>query len=297
MKKMIALLMAALMVLSLGACGSKTDETKKETESKAADTTEETEANEQTDTTKETEANDDQQAEDIGYDVLVIGVDDTFAPMGFLDENNELVGFDIDLANAVAKKLGVEVKFQVIDWSMKEQELKQGNIDLIWNGYTITDARREEVLFTNAYLDNNQVVVVMADSGIQTLADLDGKVVAAQEDSSAVEAIDSKAEVAATFSDRPEFATNDMALMDMEAGRADAVVADSVLLNYIISHKADPSKYYILEENFGSEEYGIGARKEDTALVDAINKAIEELKADGTAKEISMKWFGEDIVK
>ena len=221
----------------------------------------------------------------------------TFAPMGFLDENNELTGFDIEMAQAVSEKLGIPVEFQTIEWSMKEQELNQGNIDLIWNGYSVTDERAEKVLFTKAYLDNKQVVVTMADSGIKTLADLDGKVVAAQGESSAVDAIDSHPEIADTFADRPEFSTNDEAIMDMEAGRSDAVVADSVLLNYVISHKEDPSKYVILEEDLGSEEFAVGVRKEDTALCDAINKAFEELKADGTAAELSVKWFGEDVVK
>lgn len=264
MKKLMALVLAVIMVLSMAACG------KGDTKEAASAT---------------------------GYTKLIIGVDDTFAPMGFRDENNELVGFDIELAQAVAAKIGVEIEFQVIDWSMKEQELNQKNIDVIWNGYTITEERKEKVAFTDAYLDNKQVVVTMADSGITTLADLEGKVVAAQIDSSAVEAMDAMPEVSSTFADRPEFDTNDMAILDMESGRADAVVADSVLLNYVISHKDDPSKYVILEEDFGSEEYGIGVRKEDTALLDAINKAIDELKADGTAGEISTKWFGEDVVK
>lgn len=264
MKKLMAIVLVMIMVLSMAACGGK------EVKGEASAT---------------------------GYTKLVIGVDDTFAPMGFRDESNDLVGFDIELAQAVAKKIGVEIEFQVIDWSMKEQELNQKNIDVIWNGYTITEERKEKVAFTDAYLDNKQVVVTMADSGIKTLADLSGKVVAAQIDSSAVDAMDAMPEISGTFADRPEFDTNDMAILDMEAGRAHAVVADSVLLNYVISHKPDPSKYVILEEDFGSEEYGIGVRKEDTALLDAINKAIDELKADGTAGEISTKWFGSDIVK
>lgn len=293
MKKFMSVLLVCAMILSLAACGSgKTGETTGQKDTEAASDTKK-EPDTKTGESKETEG-----GADIGYTKLIIGVDDTFAPMGFLDENNELTGFDIELAKAVGEKLGVEVEFQVIDWSMKEQELAQGNVDLIWNGYTITDERIEKgVLFTKPYLDNKQVVVVMADSGIKTLADLNGKTVAAQEQSSAVEAMDAMPEISSVFGERPEFATNDMAIMDLEAGRSDAVVADSVLLNYVISHKDDPSKYVILEEDFGSEEYGIGARKEDTALVDAINKAIETLKADGTAAQISEKWFGEDIVK
>lgn len=281
MKKITAVLWTAAAAMMLTACGGSADSA--QTDAPASDTS------------QQTDAQDTQAALD--YDKLIIGVDDTFAPMGFIDENGDLAGFDIDMAKAVGEKLGIPVEFQTVEWTMKEQELNQGNIDLIWNGYSITDERKEEVLFTNPYLDNEQVVVTMADSGIETLDDLAGKVVAAQENSSAVEAIDAHPDLAATFADRPEFATNDMAIMDMEAGRSDAVIADSVLLNYVISHKDDPSQYRILDENLGTEEYGVGCRKEDTALCDAINQAFDELKADGTAAEISEKWFGEDIVK
>lgn len=288
MKKLSLFLAGILTVAALTACGGNTDNTGNTgATGNTGDTAQQTSA----DTAAESASS------DLGYTELIIGVDDTFAPMGFLDENNELTGFDIELAKAVGEKLGIEMKFQTIEWSMKEQELNQGNIDLIWNGYTITPARQEEVLFTNAYLDNKQVVVVMADSDIQTLEDLAGKVVAAQENSSAIDAMNSKPEIMDSFANLAEFSTNDMAIMDMEAGRADAVVADSVLLEYVISHKDDPSQYRILDEDFGSEEFGIGCRKEDTALCEAINNAIEELKADGTAAEISTTWFGENIVK
>lgn len=315
MKRLTALLLAAVMVMSMAACGNNAAQTKatenKETQAPAtasetkatqaqdteattaaADETQETKAN--APETQETKAN---EPEALGYEKLIIGVDDTFAPMGFLDENNELVGFDIDMAKAVGEKLGIEVEFQVVNWDMKEQELNQGNIDLIWNGYSITDERKEKVNFSNAYLDNDQVVVTMAESGIASLADLAGKTVAAQTDSSAVEAMDANPDISSTFGDRPTFDTNDMAIMDMEAGRSDAVVADKVLLDYVISHKDDPSKYVILEEGLGAEEYAVGVRKEDTALLEALNNALAELKADGTAAEISTKWFGSDIVK
>ena len=295
MKKAIAMFLAALMACSLAACGSGEETTAAQTAGAGAESQEAEASQEESGEATETAGEETQAALD--YEELIIGVDDTFAPMGFLDENNELTGFDIDMANAVSEKLGIPVTFQTIEWSMKEQELNQGNIDLIWNGYSVTEERKQEVLFTDSYLDNKQVVVVMADSGIETLEDLAGKVVAAQEDSSAVAAIDAHPEIAETFGDRPEFSTNDMAIMDMEAGRSDAVVADSVLLEYVISHKDDPSQYRILEEDLGSEEFAVGVRKEDTALAEAINQAFEELKADGTAAEISVKWFGEDIVK
>ena len=303
MKKFTAVCFAAVMAMSLAACGNDSGKTSGDGENQTAAQsqadTQEAQSGEETQDLGESDGTASETADvtDIGYDHLIIGVDDTFAPMGFLDENNDLVGFDIDLANAAAQKLGVTVEFQVINWDMKEQELNQGNVDLIWNGYSITDERKEQVNFTEPYLDNEQVVVTMADSGISSLDDLAGKVVAAQISSSAVEAMDAHPEISDTFADRPVFDTNDMAIMDMEAGRSDAVVADKVLLDYVISHKDDPSQYVILEDGFGSEEYAVGVRKEDTQLLDALNQVLDEMKADGTAAEISEKWFGADIVK
>ena len=120
---------------------------------------------------------------------MIIGIDDKFAPMGFRDENNEIVGFDIDMAKAAAEKMGIDVKIQPIDWKTKESELSSGRIDLIWNGYTITDERKEKVLFTKPYLKNAQVVVTLADSEITKLDDLAGKNIGIQSLSSAVDAL------------------------------------------------------------------------------------------------------------
>lgn len=226
-------------------------------------------------------------------DALVIGVDDTFAPMGFRDENNELVGFDIDLANAMAKKMDTEIKFQPIDWSMKETELNGGNIDLIWNGYTITDKRKEQVNFTEAYLNNKQVIVVLSDSDVKTKEDLKGKVISLQKESSALEAVNADVAFVNALKDKPiEFDTNIECFMDLEAKRSDAIVCDEVLARYVIKQRGEDN-YKVLEDNFGDEEYGIGVRKEDKELLDNLNKALNECKEDGTYKEIYNKWFAE----
>jgi len=163
---------------------------------------------------------------------LVMGLDDTFAPMGFRDEKGNLVGFDVDLANEVAERIGVTMKFQPIDWSMKETELNGGNIDLIWNGYTITAERQEKVAFTKPYLENSQIIVTMADSDIVTKADLAGKNVTVQAESSALDAINAEPDVAASFGELVEFATNNEAFSDLESGRSDALVVDEVNARY-----------------------------------------------------------------
>ena len=116
---------------------------------------------------------------------FVLGLDDSFPPLGFRDDNNEIVGYDIDLAKEVAKRLGVNFKAQPIDWDAKEMELETGKIDCIWNGFTITEDRKAALSMTFAYLDNEQVVVVRKDSGIKTLADMKGKIIGIQSGSSA----------------------------------------------------------------------------------------------------------------
>ncbi|HOA20763.1 MAG TPA: amino acid ABC transporter substrate-binding protein [Sedimentibacter sp.] len=224
---------------------------------------------------------------------LIMGLDDTFAPMGFRDEKGELVGFDVDLANEVAERIGVTIKFQPIDWSMKETELNAGNIDLIWNGYTITAERQEKVAFTKPYLENSQIIVTLADSDINTKVDLAGKNVAVQAESSALDAINSEPEVAESFGELVEFSTNNEAFSDLESGRTDALVVDEVNARYFMKQVGE-EKYKVLDEDFGDEEYGIGLRKEDTELLKKINDAMDEMKKDGTYDAIYAKWFSEN---
>ncbi|HOW22438.1 MAG TPA: amino acid ABC transporter substrate-binding protein [Sedimentibacter sp.] len=228
-----------------------------------------------------------------GTEELIMGLDDTFAPMGFRDEKGDIVGFDVDLANEVAKRIGVTIKFQPIDWSMKETELNARNIDLIWNGYTITPERQEKVAFTKPYLENSQVIVILAGSDINTKADLAGKNVAVQAESSALDAINSEPEVAATFGSLVEFSTNNEAFIDLDSGRTDALVVDEVNARYYMKQIGE-EKYKVLEEDFGDEEYGIGLRKEDTELLKKINDAMDAMKKDGTYDKIYAKWFSEN---
>jgi len=176
---------------------------------------------------------------------------------------------------------------------MKETELNAGNIDLIWNGYTITPARQEMVNFTKPYLENSQIIVTLADSDINTKADLAGRNVAVQAESSALDAINAEPEVAASFGDLAEFATNNEAFIDLEAGRSEALVVDEVLARYYMKQKGE-EKYKVLEEDFGDEEYGVGVRKEDTELLEKLNKVFDEMIEDGTYDEIYSKWFSEN---
>ena len=177
------------------------------------------------------------EAEPILMDKLVMGVDDSFPPMGFRDSSGEIVGFDISLATEVAKRLDVELVIQPIDWAVKEQELATKKIDVIWNGYTITDARREMVLFSQPYMSNNQVAVVNSADGYKTLDDLAGKKVGVQSGSSTMDAIEAN-EAFSSSIELVEFKENTVALLDLEKGGLDAVVLDEVVANYYISEKS-----------------------------------------------------------
>ncbi|MFM1653296.1 amino acid ABC transporter substrate-binding protein [Brevibacillus sp. B_LB10_24] len=224
---------------------------------------------------------------------LVIGIDDKFAPMGFRDENNEIVGFDIDYARAAAEKMGYKAVFQPIDWNAKESELNSGRIDLIWNGYTITDERKQKVLFTKPYLENAQVVAVMAKSDIQKLDDLAGKVVGLQAQSSAADALDAN-EIKSKIKTVNEFKDNVLALSDLKIGRLDAVVIDEVVARYYMSK--EPETFRLLDESLAPEEYGVGVKQGNEKLLEELQKALDEMNQDGTAAKISEKWFGEDKV-
>ncbi|MCD1147719.1 amino acid ABC transporter substrate-binding protein [Peptoniphilus sp. KCTC 25270] len=224
----------------------------------------------------------------------IIGLDDTFAPMGFRDENGELVGFDVELAEDAAERMGIQIEFQPIDWSMKETELNAGNIDFIWNGYSITPEREEKVAFSTPYLENRQIIVTMADSEVNTKADLEGKVISIQAESSALDAVNKEPDFVNALGEAPvEYATNNEAFKDVEIGRADAIVVDEVLARYYMKQNGE-EKYKVLEENFGDEEFGVGVRKDDTALLEALNDAFAAQKDDGKYDEIYSKWFADN---
>ena len=226
---------------------------------------------------------------------IVVGLDDNFPPMGFRDEKNELVGFDIDMAREAAKRLGLEVEFKPIDWSAKEAELSSKRVDALWNGLTITEERKKNIAFTAPYMENHQIIVVPAGSAIKTRADLAGKVVGAQEGSSAVDAVKKEEAVFKSFKELKTFGDNVTALMDLSAGRLEAVVVDEVVGRYYVAKK--PENYTVLAEDFGTEDYGVGFRKDDEATRNKINDALNEMKKDGKAAEIANKWFGADVIK
>ncbi len=224
---------------------------------------------------------------------LVMGLDDSFPPMGFRDENQNIVGFDVDVAKEVAKRMGVELKLQPIDWKAKEQELDTGNVDCLWNGFTKTAERGEKMNLSDPYMKNTQVVVVLADSDIKTLDDLAGKTVIVQGGSTAEEAVDAKEGFKDTLKELVVIEDNVKAMMDLGVGGSDAVIMDEVVARYYTEKEA--GKYRLLDDTLADEEYVVGFRKNDQTLRDEVQKYLNEMAKDGTLASIADTWFGKDI--
>lgn len=279
-KRLLSAVMASAMVLSLAACGGA------KTETTAAETT--AEKKEETTTAGTTAA---ETAEAAGG-TLIVGFDQDFPPMGFVGDNGEYTGFDLDLAKEVASRLGLEYKAQPIAWDSKDMELESGNIDCIWNGFTIT-GREDDYTWTTPYMANKQVFVVANDSDIKSQADLAGKVVEVQADSSAEAALKENQDLANTFGQLLTTPDYNTAFMDLEQGAVNAVAMDVIVAGYQIKQRN--ADFKILDDSLSEEEYGIGFKKGNTELRDKVQGALEEMAADGTLAKISDEWFGEDV--
>ena len=279
-KRLLSAVMASAMVLSLAACGGA------KTETTAAETT--AEKKEETTTAGTTTA---ETAEAAGG-TLIVGFDQDFPPMGFVGDNGEYTGFDLNLAKEVASRLGLEYKAQPIAWDSKDMELESGNIDCIWNGFTIT-GREDDYTWTTPYMANKQVFVVANDSDIKSQADLAGKVVEVQADSSAEAALKENQDLANTFGQLLTTPDYNTAFMDLEQGAVDAVAMDVIVAGYQIKQRN--ADFKILDDSLSEEEYGVGFKKGNTELRDKVQGALEEMAADGTLAKISDEWFGEDV--
>lgn len=279
-KRLLSAVMASAMVLSLAACGGA------KTETTAAETT--AEKKEEATTAGTTAA---ETAEAAGG-TLIVGFDQDFPPMGFVGDNGEYTGFDLDLAKEVASRLGLEYKAQPVAWDSKDMELESGNIDCIWNGFTIT-GREDDYTWTTPYMANKQVFVVANDSDIKSQADLAGKVVEVQADSSAEAALKENQDLANTFGQLLTTPDYNTAFMDLEQGAVDAVAMDVIVAGYQIKQRN--ADFKILDDSLSEEEYGVGFKKGNTELRDKVQGALEEMSADGTLAKISDEWFGEDV--
>lgn len=284
-KRVVCAALVSIMTMSLAACSGGA--TSAPAETKAESTEAKTEAAETTE--KAAEAEGETKAEG---GTLIVGFDQDFPPMGFMGDDGEYTGFDLELAQEAAKRLGLEYKPQPIAWDAKDMELESGNIDCIWNGFTMT-GREDGYTWSEPYMENSQVFVVAGDSGIKSQADLAGKVVECQVDSSAEAALKEVPDLTATFAQLLTTADYNTAFMDLEQGAVDAIAMDVVVAGYQISQRN--ADFVILEDSLAAEEYAIGFKKGNTELKDKVQGALEEMAADGTLKTISEKWFGKDI--
>ena len=293
MKKTLAMMTAAMMVAgALAGCGSSSSTPAATTAAatEAATTAAATEA-------ATTEAAGDTTAAAEGTvktpsGKFTVGFDQEFPPMGFVGDDGEFTGFDLDLAKEVASRLGLEFVPQPINWDAKDMELESGNIDCIWNGFTM-QGREDAYTWVGPYMANNQVFVVNADSDIASKADLAGKAVEVQKDSSGLAALQDDAELSASFGSMTEVADYNTALMDLESGACDAVCMDSIVAGYQIKSSGKDMK--ILDDTLSVEEYGIGFKKGEDELAKAVYDTLMEMKDDGTVAKISNDWFGSDV--
>lgn len=275
MKKVFAAVLSIILVMGcISGCGSSSQE------KQASDTSD----------VKQT------SSDKAKKDTFTVGFDQDFPPYGYVDDDGNYTGFDLEMAAEVAKRLDLELVLQPVDWDAKDMELSSGAIDCIWNGFTI-NGREDEYEWSKAYMDNSQVIVVMSDSGIKSYDDLKGKVVTVQTDSAAQDALDSEehTDLKASFADLVVCADYNSAFMDLESGAVDAIAMDIGVANYQIDSRDDSDSYKVLDEKLTSEQYGIGFLKGNTQLRDKIETTLEEMVKDGTFAKISEKWFGYDV--
>lgn len=269
MRKFIALILSVCVVMSMTACAGNKDEK----ESEAA---------------KNTGSGDKK--------TFTVGFDAEYAPYGYMDENGEYVGFDLELAEAVCEMEGWELVKQPISWDSKDFELEAGNIDCIWNGFTI-DGRENDYEWSDPYVDNSQVIVVAEDSGINTLADLEGKIVGVQAASAAYSLLTGEgkqADLGATFGTLQEFGDYNMAFIELQAGSIEALAMDIGVANYQIESRGEGFK--ILDEKLNTEQYGIGFLKGNTELRDIVNADVKKLNEDGTVGKLAEKYGISDLI-
>ena len=282
-KKTVSIMVAATMALSLFAgCGSSKDTATEDTsKTESTDTADDSSEDASAETTDESSRT-----------TFTVGFDAEYPPYGYMDDDGEYTGFDLELAQEVAKRLGLEYKAQPIAWDSKDMELESGNIDCIWNGFTMT-GREDDYTWTEPYMANQQVFVVANDSDINSQADLAGKIVEVQADSSAEAALKEAPELTATFKELLTTADYNTAFMDLEQGAVDAIAMDVIVAGYQIQQRN--ADFKILDDSLSEEEYGVGFKKGNTELRDKVQSTLEEMAEDGTLQEVSEKWFSKDV--
>ena len=278
-KKLAVVLIAALTVSTMAVgCGSSKD-------SSSTDT-------------KETKTESSKDSVSNGGDTFTVGFDAEYPPYGYMDDDGEYTGFDLELAQAVCDLEGWTLVKKPINWDSKDMELNSGSIDCIWNGFTM-NGREDDYTFSTPYVDNSQVIVVAENSGIEKLSDLEGKTVGVQAASAALDLLNSEEEggqkaLADTFGSLNEFADYNTAFTELQAGALDALAIDIGVAKYQINSRGDG--YKILDETLNTEQYAIGFKKGNTELCDKVNADLEKLAEDGTVEKLAEKYEIADMV-
>lgn len=275
-KKLAVVLIAALTVSTMAVgCGSSKDSSSTDTK---------------TESSKDSVSN--------GGDTFTVGFDAEYPPYGYMDDDGEYTGFDLELAQAVCDLEGWTLVKKPINWDSKDMELNSGSIDCIWNGFTM-NGREDEYTFSTPYVDNSQVIVVAENSGIEKLSDLAGKTVGVQAASAALNLLNSEEEggqkaLADTFGSLNEFADYNTAFTELQAGALDALAIDIGVAKYQINSRGDG--YKILDETLNTEQYAIGFKKGNTELCDKVNADLKKLAEDGTVEKLAEKYEIADMV-
>ena len=246
------------------------------------------------DTTTEAETEAGTGAVDTGK--LIVGFDSSYPPYGYVGDDGEYTGFDLELAQEVAARNDWEVQLEPIDWDAKDTMLDSGAINCIWNGFTM-EGREDDYTFSEPYMINGQVVVVRADSGIESFDDLAGKAVITQVDSAAYNVLEgedaTQAELAATFANLETIGEYNTAFMQLESGAVDAVACDLSIAAYQLAAK--PDAYVQLDEFLSEEHYAVGFKKGDDATADAVNEALRAMDEEGFVQELCDKYAEDGI--
>lgn len=288
-KKMVSLMLCAVMAVSVMAgCGAKEEDTQEKAATEETQETEET-AEEAQDTQAEEKSSEERTTFTVGFDA-------EYPPYGYMDENGEYTGFDLELAQAVCDLEGWELVKTPIAWDSKDMELDSGSIDCIWNGFTM-NGREDEYTWSDPYVDNSQVMVVAEDSGMTSLSDLSGKTVGVQAASAALELLqdpEGQKELADTFAMLQEFPDYNSAFVELQAGTVDAIAMDIGVAQYQLKTRGEG--FMIMEESLNSEQYGIGFKLGNEELRDIVNADLQKLLEDGTFAQLAEKYEIGDMV-
>ena len=284
-KKLISMMLTAVMAFSLLAgCGAK-----EEAEPEAQENTAQADKEQAEEPAEQEESSEEKTTFTVGFDA-------EYPPYGYMDENGEYTGFDLELAQAVCDLEGWELVKTPISWDSKDMELESGTIDCIWNGFTM-NGREDDYTWSDPYVDNSQVMVVAENSGIETFDDLAGKVVGVQAASAALQLLqdeEGQKELADTFGALQEFADYNSAFVELQAGSVQAVAMDIGVAQYQIKTRGEGFK--IMDEKLNSEKYAIGFKLGNEELRDKVNADLQTLLEDGTFDELAEKYELSDMV-